>query len=586
MVRLPRVVAREYPYHVTQPSHRGYNTLFSASGGGDYADAGDVDQDRKHNKANEIYDETDAVTEEEGQIAWADPARDARGNMTTVTRPASPTGTYMCTYDAWNRLMYLSCEGTCVLYQYDGLHRQICKIVADGTNWDRTDYYHTAGWQVVEERFTDDASFMEAYYNAATEPKYQYVWSLRYIDAAVLRDENTDPETDDLCDDDRLYYCNDVNMNVTALVDASGTVAERYVYNAYGEVTIHDDDWSDEVDWPDGEQNEIFYCGYRWDHKSGLYHVRYRMYHPMLGRWMQRDPLHYVEGLTLYEYVRSCPSILVDPIGTSTALVYAGKSILWRVFDHSCGPLYRGPHPTTKGPLPLVGGILWGAKRALDDADEPMTLELAVDRTGEFIVLPAAVTTLGFVGAKVTGSGVVHTVFLTTGKLGAASMKAGLYGAAFYAGFRVGQYIGEGHANYVNALAENRRDAARVGYLVGQGALVADEILYDAPGEPMEICCGGVVMAITDTGICPEDLRRAVGTAYRNLGNSWVVASEVEAAQGNTPSFSTVPLDPDKIRRDASESFGDAFATAMITFVDCVNRFCTPKTPPPWEPEK
>ncbi len=289
---------------------------------GDYADAGDLDQDRTHNKANEIWNSTpdDAITEEEGQVAWARPGRNAQGNMTTATKPSSPTGTYTCKYDAWNRLMYLVCEDTYVLYRYDGLHRQICKLVAvTGNTFDRTDYYHTAGWQVVEERLAEDVSDWDALYNpnptAATEPKYQYVWSLRYIDAAVLRDENTDPETDDLCDDDRLYYCNDVNMNVMALVDDSGTVQERYVYNAYGEVTIYNPTWSETVDWADGEHNEILYCGYRWDHKSGLYHVRFRMYHPTLGRWLQRDPLGYVDGMSLYEYARSVPVAYIDALG-------------------------------------------------------------------------------------------------------------------------------------------------------------------------------------------------------------------------------------------------------------------------------
>jgi len=33
-------------------------------------------------------------------------------------------------------------------------------------------------------------------------------------------------------------------MNVTTLVDTGADAVERYVYDAYGEVTIYDDDWS------------------------------------------------------------------------------------------------------------------------------------------------------------------------------------------------------------------------------------------------------------------------------------------------------------------------------------------------------
>jgi len=35
--------------------------------------------------------------------------------------------------------------------------------------------------------------------------------------------------------------------------------------------------------------NEILFCGYRLDTYSGVYDVRNRMYHPTLGRWLQRD---------------------------------------------------------------------------------------------------------------------------------------------------------------------------------------------------------------------------------------------------------------------------------------------------------
>jgi hypothetical protein len=38
-------------------------------------------------------------------------------------------------------------------------------------------------------------------------------------------------------------------------------------------------------------------------------------YHPTLGRWMQRDPLGYVDGMGLYEYCVSAAVGMVDPYG-------------------------------------------------------------------------------------------------------------------------------------------------------------------------------------------------------------------------------------------------------------------------------
>ena len=158
--------------------------------------------------------------------------------------------------------------------------------------------------------------------NLATAVAVQYVWGTRYIDAPTCRDRDTsdgsggDPDGD--CtdsDDEHLYTTQDANFNTTALVDASdGSVVERVVYDPYGTPTFYDGSWANASS-SSAYDNEILFCGYRFDPESGLYHVRHRMYHPTLGRWLQRDPLGYVDGMSLYEYVRSAPGLTTDWIG-------------------------------------------------------------------------------------------------------------------------------------------------------------------------------------------------------------------------------------------------------------------------------
>jgi len=86
-------------------------------------------------------------------------------------------------------------------------------------------------------------------------------------------------------------------MNVTALVNASGAMVERYQYDPYGKVTILDGttgcqtEWATDADQVSDVANDILYCGYRFDSETGLYHVRHRYYHPTLGRWASRDPI-------------------------------------------------------------------------------------------------------------------------------------------------------------------------------------------------------------------------------------------------------------------------------------------------------
>src|SRR5262249_39677643 len=61
---------------------------------------------------------------------------------------------------------------------------------------------------------------------------------------------------------------------------------------------------------------ETRYAGYRWDAECGLYHVRNRGYHPVLGQFLRRDPVGW-QGTerSLYQYVMSNPVRWVDPAG-------------------------------------------------------------------------------------------------------------------------------------------------------------------------------------------------------------------------------------------------------------------------------
>src|SRR5690606_23148077 len=62
-------------------------------------------------------------------------------------------------------------------------------------------------------------------------------------------------------------------------------------------------------------RNRKGYAGYEWDAAVELYHVRHRVYDPELGRWTRRDPLGYVDGMSLYEYVQSRAALAKDPSG-------------------------------------------------------------------------------------------------------------------------------------------------------------------------------------------------------------------------------------------------------------------------------
>jgi RHS repeat-associated protein len=270
-----------------------------------------LDQERTHNEVNEVS----AVTATIG-ANWSDPVHDRNGNMTSIPKPSSLTNGLSASYDAWNRLVKVT-DGETVVgqYEYDAWNRRIKRCVdsESPSNPDGLDtyihYHYNSQWQILETRETATESSPPE----SLQPKYQYVWSERQVDSAILRDENTD--ADGLCDDERVYYLNDANFNVTTLVDNGGDAVERYLYSPYGNVTIYDATWSSTRS-TSNYDNMTLYAGREHDSESGFCQYRNRYFHAGLGRFASRDPIAYDAGsVNLYEYVGSRPTVSLDPLG-------------------------------------------------------------------------------------------------------------------------------------------------------------------------------------------------------------------------------------------------------------------------------
>ena len=100
----------------------------------------------------------------------------------------------------------------------------------------------------------------------------------------------------------------------------SGTTTQRgrrngeaYDTDAHGNTLIFtapdssSDCWRDSAVQSSYGANEIIFCGCCYDPETQLYYVRARTYSPTLGRWLQRNPIGYVSGINLYEYVLDNP---------------------------------------------------------------------------------------------------------------------------------------------------------------------------------------------------------------------------------------------------------------------------------------
>ncbi len=143
----------------------------------------------------------------------------------------------------------------------------------------------------------------------------------------------------------------DANFNVLGLVDDQGDLVERYEYRPYGERQVYLSPGVNDPDvlaptqlsrrvetygWVTQSYglNEFGHQGLLHDEETGLVYNRARMLHPRLGRFMQRDPLGYVDGFNLYEgQVRRQMNIFSRD---------SGKRVGDRNGDYS-------PHPTHRG---------------------------------------------------------------------------------------------------------------------------------------------------------------------------------------------------------------------------------------------
>ncbi|MCW5556152.1 MAG: RHS repeat-associated core domain-containing protein, partial [Verrucomicrobiae bacterium] len=148
---------------------------------------------------------------------------------------------------------------------------------------------------------------------ASSSADRRFVWGIRSVDDLILRDDTSQ----------RLYALSDALGSVTAVVNTSGTVQERYGYDGFGTPRYMTAAFgyrdSSSYGW------ETLFDGYRYDTIPGLYQVRYRFLHPSLGRWLNRDPIGERGGVNLYAFVANEPLSQIDPLGLSSKIYGDGQ---------------------------------------------------------------------------------------------------------------------------------------------------------------------------------------------------------------------------------------------------------------------
>ena len=225
---------------------------------------------------NYISNNVNAYTSINGKLSFT-PQYDENGNLLKDDR-------HNYAYNLNNKLV--SVDGTAGQYGYDALGRRISKTTADGT----TDYYYV-GDQMVEE-YVDDI-----------------------LHASYLYGNNIDEILQMKKGSDVYYYHTNHLGSVMALTDGEGTLIERIAYDAYGEPTFMGASGVENAQSSVG--NTILFTGREYDYESGIYYYRARSLHPRIGRFMQHDPLMYVDGMNDYTYAFNNSVFHTDIYGLS-----------------------------------------------------------------------------------------------------------------------------------------------------------------------------------------------------------------------------------------------------------------------------
>jgi len=118
------------------------------------------------------------------------------------------------------------------------------------------------------------------------------------------------------------------------LLDDTGDVLERYEYDAYGQLRYLDADFTLKASQSSSYDNPYYFTGRRLDTLDNgdltLQHNRHRTYDPETGRWLTHDPISYDDGMNLYQYARSRPLVLGDPLGLFGGNAFDSYKPDWR----------------------------------------------------------------------------------------------------------------------------------------------------------------------------------------------------------------------------------------------------------------
>jgi RHS repeat-associated protein len=166
---------------------------------------------------------------------------------------------------------------------------------------------------------------------------HSYIWGLRYVDDLICSSNENEV----------FYVLQDANWNIVALT--SNVVQERYTYSSFGKLNVFDASFTPKTASTYNLTRSL--TGQVLDNETGLMLYRNRIYHPTLGRFLQRDPIGYQgNDENLYRYVRNTSILSKDLYGLQISVADCFQLGGGTAVSVACQQLPQKPKPSPQKP--------------------------------------------------------------------------------------------------------------------------------------------------------------------------------------------------------------------------------------------